>query len=407
MDDGRGDPTRTNGDHLVDEFFMRRVRPTLTGTFFKHVDWRLMPDFGLGVTRLFDAFADLRYFRGASLAAGKFKAPVSLERLQSAAHLALTERGFATYLAPNRDIGVMLHGEFDRPGGPYTTPMATLDHTPEFFTYRLGVFNGAGNAGNIDRDTDDSKEFQGRIFVHPFQGTGHDALQGLGFGVAGTWGQPNDQATPVTPTAGRQPMFRYVPGARVDGTHYRVYPQMTWLWGPFSLMGEYAVSNQDLANQRVQATPEGPRTENRYQINETDHAWNLTASYVLTGEDNTWQGVRPRHHFDPFAGQWGAFQIAARWTEIRFGEDVFRNVAKPGETPVYAFADPRNAVQSAAAWALGASWWMSQTVRLMADYSQTQFDGGAGVFDAQGRLTNQVADRETEKVFHTRIQVAW
>jgi phosphate-selective porin OprO/OprP len=408
IDDSRGNPTNTNGDNLADRFFLRRVRPTFTGTFFKYVDWRIMPDFAGGQTRLFDAYADLRYFREASLAAGKFKAPVSLERLQSASALTFTERAFPTQLAPNRDIGFMLHGEFDPPGGPATARSYNLYQFPEFLVYQVGVFDGSRNNGNIDSDANDSKEFQGRIFAHPFQGSGYDALEGLGVGVAGTWGQPNDDTLSTYTTAGQQTMFRYLSAARADGNHYRVYPQMYWLWGPFGLIGEYVVSNQDLVNQSVQNTPDGPRTKNRYQINETDYAWNVTASYVLTGEDNVFQGqgIRPRHGFDPFAGRWGAFQIAARWTEIHFGEDVFQNVAKTG-SPVYTFADPRQSVQSATEWSLGVNWWLNPNVKLMADYSQTYFDGGAGVYDAKGKLTNQVMDRETEKVFITRVQVAF
>lgn len=410
IDDNNGNPANTNGDDLNNNFYMRRVRPTFTGTVWKYVDWRIMPDFAMGNTRLFDAYTDLRYFRSASLAAGKFKAPVSLERLQSASALTFTERGFPTQLAPNRDIGFMLHGEFDRPGGPETTRSSNLYLFPEFFAYQVGVFDGTVNNGNIDSANNDSKQVEARIFAHPFQGSGYDAVEGLGVGIAGSWGNPNDASTPTYATPGQQTMFRYVSAARIDGTQYRVYPQMYWNWGPFGLIGEYAVSQQGVANQTTTSGQIGPRTKNASQIIENDYAWNVTASYVLTGEDNVFQGqgIRPRHAFNPFEGNWGAFQVAARWTDISFSDNVFQNVAKAGsKTPVYAYADPRQAVQNATNWSLGVNWWLNQNVKLMADYSQTSFQGGGGVYDSAGKLTDEVVDRETEKAFITRVQVAF
>ncbi|CAI8738019.1 OprO/OprP family phosphate-selective porin [Methylococcus capsulatus] len=402
------DPNNVNGDGLVNRFIMRRVRPIFSGTLWKDIDWRIMPDFGMGAARLFDAYADLRYFRSASLAAGKFKAPISLERLQSASALTFLERGFPTQLAPNRDIGAMLHGEFDGPWETESTRSYNLYQFPEFLAYQVGIFDGTVNNGNIDSPTTDGKQVEARIFAHPFKGAGLDAVEGLGVGIGGSWGHPNDSATPTYATAGQQTMFKYASAARIDGTQYRIYPQVYWYWGPFGLIGEYAFSQAGVANQSTVNTGTGPHTVTKYSTIENDYAWNVTASYVLTGEDNTFQGVRPRHAFNPFEGKWGAWQAAARWTEIAFDSDVFRNVAKPGSsTPIYAFADPRQAVRNATNWSIGINWWLNQNVKIMADYNQTSFQGGGGVYDSKGTLTNDVVDRATEKVFDTRIQVSF
>ncbi|WP_052808299.1 porin, partial [Methyloterricola oryzae] len=311
VDDSKGgDAGNTNGDSLPDQFTLRRVRPILEGTVWKWFDYRIMPDFAGGTTRLFDAYADLRYFREASLTAGKFKAPVSLERLQSASALTFVERAFPTQLAPNRDVGFMLHGEFDKPG--YATDFSKLERNqtpagsfplymyPEFFSYQVGVFNGSRNNGNIDSDTNDSKEFQGRIFAHPFLHSGIEPLEGLGLGVAGTWGEPNDDKLSNYQSPGLNGIFSYANAARADGVHYRVYPQGYWIWGPFQLLGEYALSSQDLASQ---STVNG-RSVNVAETNTTDQAWNVTVSYMLTGEENVFlrQGIKPRHPFDPMYG---------------------------------------------------------------------------------------------------------
>lgn len=375
-----------DGASLTDQFLMRRVRPIFLGTVYKYFDYRIMPDFAGSQTRLFDAYLDIRYLREASLTAGKYKAPMSLERLQSASNLAFTERAYPTQLAPNRDIGVMLHGEFDKPGFPEAQRSYNLYNFPEFFAYQVGVFDGAPNNGNIDGDTNDSKEFEGRIFVHPFLHSGIDPLEGFGVGIAGSWGQPSNEQLPGYVSIGQNTIFTYA--ARADGTRSRIYPQLYWYWGPFGLMGEYAIFNQELANQA--------RT-----LNENDQAWNVTVSYVLTGEDNTYFGVRPRRAFDPFHGNWGAFQLAARGTGINFDDSLFQNVGT-AQRPNYPFANPRASVSAATTWGLGVNWWLNDNVKIMADYVQTAFDGGAS-----GALPNQVLDRETEKAFLTRFQVAF
>lgn len=101
FDNDRALPANTDGANIPDNIFMRRIRPILEGTLWKHIDYRIMPEFAPGPSgenapRIFDAVIDLRYFREASLAVGIMKAPVSLERLASASHLNQTERALAT-----------------------------------------------------------------------------------------------------------------------------------------------------------------------------------------------------------------------------------------------------------------------------------------------------------------------
>jgi len=402
----------TNGDSYADKFYLRRVRPIIEGTVWKYFDYRIMPDFAGGNFRLFDAYTDFRYFRHASLAAGKFKAPVSLERLQSASALPFIERAFPTQLAPNRDVGVMLHGEFDRPGNGTDFSKLERNRTyggnfpmyqyPDFFSYQFGIFDGSRNNGSIDSDQNDSKELQARVFSHPFLHSGIEPLEGLGLGVAGTWGQPNDDQLSSFQSPGLNTIFRYNSNARSDGTAYRVYPQMYWIYGPFQFVGEYALSDQDLENQTVV----NGQSHAVAKTNETSQAWNATVSYVLTGEDNVFlnQGIKPRHPFDPFEGHWGAFQAAARFSTINFDNDVFENTGT-AEKPIYPFADPRSAVANATTWALGVNWWLNPNYKLMFDYSQTSYNDGAGTFSNSGVLLPYVRSLQTEKVWQTRVQV--
>ena len=105
------------------------------------------------------------------LRAGKFKTPVGLEQLQVDRDTWFNERSLVTDLVPNRDLGFQLWG--DIAGGA--------------LSYAVGVFNGVGDARNSSNaDFEDHREVAARLFVQPFKKSGAAALQGLGFGVAGT-----------------------------------------------------------------------------------------------------------------------------------------------------------------------------------------------------------------------------
>jgi phosphate-selective porin OprO/OprP len=362
----------SSGDKIADNFSIRRARLTLDGTAFKWVDFRFSPDFGQGNLRLFDAYVDLHYFSYASLMAGKFRSPINgLERQQGAPNLTFIERGLTQNLTPARDIGVMLHGELPYPG--YKPQYAMPPVFKEFAGYQLGVFNGGRDGGNADSDKDDNKEFAGRVFAHPFLHSGIQPLQGLGLGLAGSWGHPRDNALNTLKTAGQQAFLSYKNGVTATGYAYRITPGAYWYYGPLGVLAEYVISSQQLKSGANTA-----RQDNK--------AWQVLASYMLTGEDNSFQGIKPLHPFDPFAGTWGALQVAARWGELEVDADTFNFKG--------AFADPATSARKATEWALGLNWWLNTNIRLMSDYAQTYFLGGA----AHGR------DRPVEKVFQTRFQ---
>ena len=136
-----------------------------------------------------------------------------------------------------------------------------------------------------------------------------------------------------------------------------------------------------MSSQELLAITGGQKADIR-QINK---AWQVQASYVVTGEDNTFQSVKPRENFDPRNGKWGALQLAARLTGLDIDDDTFL------------FLDPASSVTRATTWTVGANWFLNRYTRIMADYEETYFDGGA----ANGE------DRRTEKVFSTRFQLSF
>ncbi len=397
-----------NGINLADTFQLKQARFGIQGTLFKYFDFNVLPDWGKGASFLQYAYLDARYLPYASLSIGKQKTPLSLERLQGDSDGTFLERGYPTQLASNRDVGIMLHGSFAKPGDkPVYGGVNPID-SRNFFNYQVGVFNGSGDNGTSanlnDTANQDNKDYIARIFAHPFQKSGITALEGLGLGVAGSYSAPNQSTTVLNNLVsanGQNTIVNYsstgtnAASLSADGTHWRIYPQAYWYYGPFGLMGEYALSSQEL-----QATKTGtnPRT---VHITEKNQAWQIWASYVLTGEDVSFQGVRPRKPFDPFNGNWGAFQAVARYTELDIDDDLFQNQGINNTTANrFVFLDPSKSVTHATGWALGFNWYLNRNITVRSDYEQTFFQGGSGT-------ATKVLSRQMEKVFSTRFQISF
>jgi len=349
-----------------DSFLFRLVRPTLEGSIGKLLAFKLTPDFATDNPSLVDAYVDLRFDPRYTLRVGKFNGPVGLERLQSSSALAMMERGFPTELAPNRDIGVQLQGEFAQGR----------------VSYAAGVFNGtADGRDGVSSNPDNEFEYAGRVFWEPFKNDAN-AWSGLGFGIAASVGDKSGGGDSVLPryrTPGQVRFFNYGGDVVADGRHRRWSPQGYYYFGPFGLMAEYIVSAQELrlasgANAGVHEDIE-------------NDAYGVTASVVLTGEDASYKGVaRPDHPFTIGAAGWGALELVARYGRLQIDDAAF---------PL--FSDPARSAAQASSWGLGLNWYLTSNFKLVANYTQTTFEGGA----ADG------LDREDEKAFFTRAQLSF
>ncbi|HXT39628.1 MAG TPA: porin, partial [Candidatus Angelobacter sp.] len=121
-------------------------------------------------------------------------------------------------------------------------------------------------------------------------------------------------------------------------------------------------------------------------------AWQITASWVLTGEDASFKGVSPARAFDPSIGHWGAIQLVARYAQLNIDPAAF---------PM--FADSTASARSADAWSIGVDWSLNRSVRLMTSFSRTTFSGGGGT----GTTAPAIITRQPENVLFTRVQLAF
>jgi len=347
-----------------DSFLWRLVRPSLEGQLGKLIAFKLTPDFATDTPSLVDAYVDLRFDARYTVRVGKFNGPVGLERLQSSSALAMMERAFPTELAPNRDLGVQLQGELAQGR----------------VSYAAGVFNGTADGRDaVASDPDDEVEFEGRVFFEPWKNAAN-ALSGLGFGLAGSTGDKHGAGNNFLPryrTPGQNVFFNYRASVLANGEHQRLSPQAYYYRNRLGLMGEWISSKQEVqvgANAATLASLENT-------------AWQLTAGWVLTGEDASYRGVaKPSHPFALDGEGWGAFELVARYGELDIDDDAF---------PLY--ADPSASARHARAWGLGINWYLNSNLKLVMNYTDADFDGGAPLG----------ADREGEQAIFSRLQVSF
>lgn len=346
-----------------DTFLWRRIRPTLEGNWGPLIGFRLTPEFAGDSATIVDAYVDVKFDPRATLRIGKVKGPIGLERLQSGGATALIERGFPTELAPNRDLGAQLQGEL----------------AGSTVSYVLGAYNGAVDGRDSPTTNPDNDfEYAGRVFAEPWK-NGGDALSGLGFGIAASHGETHGSGNNFLPryrTPGQVQFFNYRSAVVADGDRSRWSPQAYYYRNAFGLLGEYIVSKQE-----VLLPAAGARAK-------LDHsAWQLTAGWVLTGEDASYKGVvKPNQPFTLGSAGWGALELVARYGRLDVDDDAFPR-----------FADPAVAASEASSWGLGLNWYLTGNLKLVANYTQTAFEGGAP----------GGADREDEKAFFTRAQFSF
>jgi phosphate-selective porin OprO/OprP len=325
-------------------FLLRRVRPIFEATAYKYFGLRLMPDFGNGQTVLHDAYVEAKPTAALNLRVGKFKPPIGLERLQSATDVRFVERGLPTSLVPNRDVGVQLFG----------------DLAGARVQYQVGAFDGAPDAAISDGDVSTGKDVVGRVFLRPFATL--TSAPDVGVGVAGSSGTEQGTLTatslPSYKTTGQLPLFRY----RADGTapntviargrRTRVSPQGYLYAGPVGVLAEYVRSTQHVKRATSLAALS------------TD-AWQVSGSWLLTGEHEAYTGIAPNHPLDGGStGGFGALEFVARYGVLTTDADAF---------PI--FADPATQPRQARAAGVGLNWRLTRGIVFETNYERTRLYG--------------------------------
>jgi phosphate-selective porin OprO/OprP len=357
---------------LTDTFLLRRARPTFEASLNKWMTGRLQTNFGQGSATIEDAYINLAFHPLAQFRTGRFKAPFGIENLKSSTRLTFIERALPTQLVPIFDQGVQLWGE-------------PLDGR---VGYAFAVTNGAVDGTNVDNtDANDRKEFTGRLFLKPLKKSAQPFLAGLGVGLAGSTGRQLGTTDAPGLTSGYKTnaqtnFFTYLKDSSTGksravaaGQRTRWSPQLTWYPGSFGVMGEYVASRQ-----AVQSTSTLQTTDL------THRAWQVAASYVLTGEVVNEKGVTPRTPYQPGKPGWGALEVAGRYSQFNADDATY---------PTY--SSLTSSAQSARCWTGGLNWYATGNLKLQSNYEYTSFNRGAA----------GTGNRPNERAILTRIQLTF
>jgi phosphate-selective porin OprO/OprP len=366
------------GDNKVnDGFDFRRIRPTVSGTLDNNLDYLLVPELswsnGTNKVRIIDAYGDFRLISDDSLRFrfGAFRTPLGIEQLQSATNLTFAERGLATDLVPIRDLGAELHG----------------DLLKGELSYAVGAFNGALDQNDASSNFNDGKglDLDAGLFAQPFKNSGPEALRKLEFGVAGGYGSGSagansDQVT--YKSFGQNTFFGTdTTDYSFSGGHYRFNPQLYYYNGPWGFLGEYVYEHTGYV-----------RNGTNTNVALNSQAWTGHLSYVLTGEDASYNGVKPAHPVGH--GGAGAWEIAGQFGDLSVDGDAFTPNAG------HSLASSGSA-SNALEWGFGVNWYLTNNFKFQTDFTQTAYNG-----NANGR-GGQTGDLPTENAVVSELQIAF
>jgi phosphate-selective porin len=276
----------------------------------------------------------LRLAKGLHFRGGHMKLPISPEFLTSAARTDFVERSMAAnFIAPSRDWGLLLDGEWD------------------WIKVQGGVFAGDGRT-RVDRSEPTGL---GRVVFQP--------VKGLELG--GSFSLADVEADPAGPGLDPEPKgilgegpsgFEFYERHFVHGRRRRIGLEAAARRGPVRLTGEWLQGREERLGQGsvLDDLPAQVAT-----------GWSAAATWIVTGEKKT-ANISPRR---PLFGGPGAIELGVRIEELDF-DDEGAGVGFEG-----AGTRARN-IRPAADRVLtgGLSWWPVSWVRLMGNVIVERFE---------------------------------
>ena len=362
------------------QFLVRRARVYASGTLWKYIDFRFMPDFGTldaqntrNTAIICDAWLAFNAQKEVQVQLGKFKPPIGLEMLQSDQNTVFMERGPVGQLQPNRQLGFMPNG-------------LLFDDT---LNWAVGVFASAPNNYTQTTDTQDGYGIAARLFARPFVNDA-DELSGLGFGVAGTYANADDYAPGSTAISNGLNSFASDPGVTFfswnnnvqrNGALYRINPQAFYYYGPWGIQAEYIVQSQGLTFNSGNATQQR-------EIRDTSWAWQATLSYNITGEDNSFDSLVPKNNFDFFQTDdpdaVGLWQVAFRADQLQLDSDLFNSPTPGGSNTFVNSGNASTNARGYSSYGLALNWYLNPNIRAYFNviytpwYYSSNFNSSAG-----------------------------
>ena len=377
----------------------RRARFGIDGKLYSDFDYALIYEFGGSgaedAGHVQEAWVQYTAWKPWRIRIGAFEPNIGLAAAVSTSQMPLMERPSPAEVARNVAAGdsrsaiqIAGNGVWGSDAGVATRWFASGAVTGNV----VGTINSTGGA--TAQPADEQTAIIGRLALAPFSGTSWQAH----FGVNGQFAsQPNDAGAAANP---RYPVqLRDRPELRLDATRLidtgAIDAQNVKVYGGeagftshnFMIEGEYF--HYDITRRNLAALkPADPKFS----------GWYVQGAWVLTGESRPYNPAearfdapKPNYTFNPSAGTYGAFEIAARYSDLDLNfHDCGAGVATPA-SPTTCFDAVRGGEQKIST--LGFNWYLNPDIRFMLDYQHVNVDrfNSAGV--QVGQSYNAVALR--------------
>jgi len=355
--------------NLKDGTLFRRARLGVDGTAFGDFDYRVLLDFGgSGVEnagQLYETWLQYSGFRPLRVRIGAFAPAIGLDDQASTNGMPFIERAGSSDAARNLAAGdTRLAAQLFGYGDHWFASAAVTGRT-------VGVIN-TGTASATPATYGDQLGFVGRVAATPLHGKDwlvHLGVHGSYVDRPANTSGPSVAATGSTPVTSATVAFNDTPEQRIDGTKLvdtgKIDARHAGTVGfevavqkqNVLLQGEY----EYLAVDRSDPGLSSPDFSGFY----------VSGSWVITGETRKYNTATAAfdappvaHPFNPKAGTWGAFELAARYSDLDLNyHQGVRGTAGPADAV-------RGGDQSI--WTAGVNWYLSPIVRFVVDYQHVK-----------------------------------
>lgn len=361
-------PAAVTARDLNDGTNFRRARFGLDGKLFKDFGYSILYEFGGSGAeesgRIHEAFLQYTGLGPATIKLGAMEPNIGLAAASSTSGIPLMERPSAAEIARNVAAG-------DARSALQIQANTTLGEGDTGVSANLfGSTAVTGSTVGAAQGFGEQQAWIGRVAIAPSLANGFQAH--LGGNVQYVF-HPSDATGGATNP--RYPVqLRDRPELRVDGTrlidsgaidtnHIAVYGAEAAIgFNQFLIEGEYFKFDIDR------------RQTGTVALADPDFdGWYVQGSWVLTGEPRKYNGKEARFdapkqafNFNPAAGTWGAWEIAARYSTMNLN---FREGVAGAATPT---GGVRGGEQDI--WTAGVNWYLNPVIRFMFQYQHVDID---------------------------------
>ena len=338
-------------DGRIDGFTAKEAAIEFSARLWKAWEIYLRPLVEPGGTTLDYGWVEFNKWDFLRIRAGVDKEPFSPETLEDIRWGDLPEDSLMSLLTPDKDLGVRVFGDL-------------LDG---IFSYAVGVYNGSGLT-NADNNSD--KEVCGRLVVRPGATSTVEAIRHLAIGASVSRGRENivdaepfefeALATGTTYQTVTSGAAAGLTGFEIDGHATRVGADLTWVWGPLSVKGEWISYKSQI---------EFGQDHENFRA----HGYYGAVGFWLLGSTRE-NNHRPEIKKPLFAGGIGDVQVVVRASRVAIDDTFEERGLASGSRNVNEYA-------------FGANWYPNSHVRISAMYVHYRYDQNSSrqLFTANGR----------------------